>query len=588
MENKSDAIYAPFAEIDKAELNGIIKKDSYIAVMPEINSWFKKVITPKSFDEYTSQKRIVKLAERNVPKKGATIKAFIPCPDDPEFLTKKLIPYINEWPDIKKTIVMIPRYSPSCQSEFNKLPDELKENLKFAEFHAEIVPLAPRVFVTPIERAYFNLFCNDDISDVYTISRALAKLTMIVGKPQMMFAAGAVSTRVFKLLTDMQNNIGSSLFQEDGAFSKIIILDRNVDKLSPFMTSDNYADKIQAAYKGKLDVITLPDGTKIDLDDNDPIYDVIKKYSFSKAINYVTTRVQEAKSVERNIDDIRAQAGTKEFKFTANRTKKIIQTKPYLEKHLDLIEKNIKATSLYINKLNIEQAIIDSDPDTISEEEILDMIRRKEYITAIKYLILRSYAGNGLPESLIKKVALTFNNFLGYKFYSEFMNLFESGLIRQKQGMFSKDDLMPSNQINDLLQLTIQPRTELSGVVSDYFIDFVPILVRLVDEALKNKWMQGTPGEKVLSGLKIPFVAPDPRIIQQKPIEPEERVAKPFHRILVYVIGGVTPAECEMLQDIGNIFYTDKNYTYEVHVASTAITNGDQLIESVCPSLASI
>ena len=130
----------------------------------------------------------------------------------------------------------------------------------------------------------------------------------------MTFAAGAVSTRVLKLLTDMQNNIGSVNFQEGGAFSKIIILDRNVDKLSPFMTSHNYAEKIQSAFNGKLDVITLPDGRKIDLDDQDPIYEVIKKYVFTKAINYVKSRIQEAKRVESNINDLKAQAGTKEIK----------------------------------------------------------------------------------------------------------------------------------------------------------------------------------------------------------------------------------------------------------------------------------
>ena len=586
MKGPQETLYSVFESLDKEGLIKILKKgsNSIFCSHPDLVEWTEAIFSDDTYKTLRESKLYTILEEINVPT-NAINHIFIPCPDDPTFFTTKMIPYLQNWSICSKTILMVPRYSPRCKAAYEKVPENLKNNLSIIEFNAEIIPLSPKHFVVPLPLAYSNLYCDYDISDIFAISHALTKFQLINGKPLRTFAAGPSSVRILQMMHDMHKNIGENYFAKPSSFDYFIILDRNCDKLTPFMTSMNYASQVDSILNPVLQRIKFPGDIKACSLETDPVYNEIQELDWGSATVHLKKILNEIKEVTSLVQEMKGNS--QKFYEYGIRVAKIISIKDQFSKHLNFITANDdkRSTGFYLS-LSGETAPLNCDPDLIENDLIFDLIRRRSYTLALRLLILKSISGNGVSENLIKSVCTKMCNVIGYNFYSEFYRLLSSGLVRQEKGIFQKNDEITFNQVSDLLKLYIQTAKDAPKPETyKYFMEYIPISVRLVEEALRNQWNPGTSGKKALDGMLIPTatdISETQIPLERRPINKED---KPFYRVLVFIVGGVSVGEVQMFKNLGDLFFSNNDYTYEVHVGSTDIISSDRLIHQICPSL---
>ena len=581
MKGPPETLYSVFEDLDKKELLSKMKAPAILCAHPKLIEWTEAIFSEDTFKTLKKDQRYIILED--IIKISNPF--FIPCPDDPTFFVSEMIPYLQKWRNNRKTILMIPRFSPRCKAAYEKVPQDLKTNLSILEFNAEIIPLSPKHFVVPLPLAYSNLYCDHDISDIFAISHALTKLELLNGKPLRTFAAGPSSVRILQLMQDMHNNIGDSYFAKPSSFDYFIILDRNVDKLTPLMTSMNYAAQVDTTLNPVMQRIKFPGDTNSMSLEEDPVYNEIQELDWGAALSHLKDIMKELKEVESLVHNL--ETNKSKFYEYGIRVVKLIHIKQYFEKHLNFLsEVNEKKPTKFYTSLDKENAAINCDPSIIKDEDIFSLIRRKSYTMALRLLILKSIVGNGVTEELVKNVCIKLCNSIGYEFYTEFYQLLSSGLVRTKSSLFNmnKETTLPFKQVSEVLNLFTeiqedQPKPE----TYKFYMEYIPISVRIVEEALRNQWKAETPGQKALSGIPTATDFGDGLLPKEhKPLNKEE---KPFYRVLVFFVGGVTVGEVQMLKNLGDLFFSNNDYTYEVHIGSTDIISADRLVHQICPSL---
>jgi hypothetical protein len=100
---------------------------------------------------------------------------------------------LSNIPKYDKTLIVFPRVTTLCEAAIKThgLP-----SLKLVELHLDFVPLDNWAFLVPCPRCFARCFIDSDITDIYTVARALCKLEVYLGAPARVFTVGSMATRV--------------------------------------------------------------------------------------------------------------------------------------------------------------------------------------------------------------------------------------------------------------------------------------------------------------------------------------------------------------------------------------------------------
>lgn len=578
--SSSENLYSSFNIIDEDEYMQFFKKlGDAILVIPEEILYFVNIALSKNC--LSAAKKKVTLSAIKPSEGSETV--VIPCIDDP-ILLLKICNVLECVPKYKKYIVMIPRYSPSCQQVFEKLPNH--EEIHIVEIHAEIIPIAANKFIIPIPLAYNNCFCEADISDVYTISRALLRLTLIHGFPSRVFTAGTISRRVFELMQDLKRNIcpdnSSMYFPTKGAkYDDLFIIDRSCDNVTPFITQCTYAGRLDEAFNPQYGYMRLPDGvtmegyapgSTIKLDENDLVYKEVASMNVAYAFDWMRNLSTEATQIQVLLNKTR---GTPEWRQHSRRATEILKIRPYNVLHYQLFDKIPMAQSFVRHARDFQFDVVFNNSTNF--DTILDFIHRGRFTDAIQMLILSSVTSDGIPISTLKRFEEQLLSLVGFDFVRDWIRLQAGGLITSRT--FMKFGSRFSSLMRELKLLIDDEKAP----TNDFYAGYYPITARLVEGALKTGWGPSSVCAKAMKNFDIELNTY--KIDEQQPPK-KSGDGKPFRRVLVFVVGGMTITEMSIFEKMGQQLFNDNaEFTYEFHCGSTDLITGARLVETICPSL---
>lgn len=574
-------LYSSFQIVDEEEFLSYFKKlGEAILVIPKEILYFANVALSKNCMGAAKKK----VTLDTIKSSEATETVAVLCIDDPVMLTK-ICKKLELVPKYKKHIIMIPRYSPSCQSTFEKIPNH--EDIHITEFHAEIIPIAPDKFIVPVPLAYNNCFCEADISDVYTISRALLRLTLIHGFPSRVFTAGTISRRVYELMQNLKHQIcsdnSSTYFSTKGAkYDDLFIIDRSCDNITPFVTQCTYAGRLDEAFNPKYGFMELPDGIQLEgyapnstirLDDNDLVYKEVKSMNIAFAFDWMRNISTEATKIQGLLNKTR---GTPEWRQHSRRATEILKIRPFNNLHYQLIDR-IPMAQTYVKHMRDFQfdVIFNNSTDF---DQIYDFIHRGRYSDALQMLILSSVTSDGIPQSQLKKFEEILLSLIGFDFVPDWIRLQAGGLITPRT--FLKFGSKFSTVMRELKLLIDDEKAP----TNDFYAGYYPITARLVENCLKTGWGPSSVCNKTMKNMGIELNTY--KVDEQQPPK-KSSDGKPFRRVLVFVVGGMTISEMSIFEKMGEQLFSDnQEFSYQFHCGSTDLITGTRLVKTICPSLA--
>ncbi|OHT08758.1 Sec1 family protein [Tritrichomonas foetus] len=485
-----------------------------------------------------------------------------------------------------KYLILIPRITTICQ----QIVDQSGLDLHLLECPLEIIPLEEKMFLVPSPHCFARCFIDDDINDVYTIARSLLKLQLFTGGVERSFVAGNLSNRVYTLLEQMKNQCGYSQFREP-TFDDFFIIDRTVDLVTPLASQFYYGGLLDDKYEidygfmripDDVEIMDHPDKKEILLSDlTDVNYKELRGATLSDTFDHFK---KHRATIEKIKVDLKEKVGTVAWGSIAKRAQQLTEEQPFALFHERMVTKILAERHFMTDVYNYEYGILIQNPPEFGI--ISQILNGGRLIEALRLLCFASIAGSSnIPPKVVEEVQQKIINQCGFSATQDLISLEKAGLLTCETGMFSNISFKSKvtiKDINSALNVLVAHESndndddKQNQDIQNGYDGYVPIIHRLVQHALRGKWVQGSQTTKLMNKLGIPYK------VVGNPEQAEDKINKP-RKVLVFVIGGVTPTEICLFNEMSKVLFRDK---YEFHVGTTNVTNGQKLIKSICPVIA--
>ncbi|KAK8888953.1 Vacuolar protein-sorting-associated protein 33 [Tritrichomonas musculus] len=577
-----ETIYSIFQTIAGDDMKKLIKgipEPRIISYSSKNFSFIRRAIPTSLITDLSSYFSKTLFFEELSPENGSehtgSFCAF--CLDDNEEV-RRVLELLKLVTNCKLYIVLIPRVTTSCQEEI----DRSGLDITTLELPLEIIPLEENMFLVPSPRCFSRCFIQNDINDIYTIARSLLKLQLFTGGVERTFYAGEMSQRVFTLLEQMKNQCGYSNFK-DPQFDDIFIIDRTVDLVTPLASQFYYGGLLDDLFDYEYGYFKLPFGIEIQdqpdttevlfSDLNDDNFKVLRGMSVADTSQHFTDQLA---LIQKVLSDLQASLGTVEYGPIAKRAVKLKDEKPILELHQNLVNKILSQKNFMADIYNYEYSILIQNPLDLTI--IKQLIGGGRIIEALRLLCFASLVSpDEISAKNVEDLQRRIIGYCGFEATSDLIGLEKSGLFSNDSSFFSKLNFKQTPKFKDLdstLRLLVPSQSSFQDINKGYD-GYVPIMHRIVQSALFGDWEKGYPVDKLLNKMKIPH--------EISGTVPQTDTGIQTRKVLVFVIGGITQTEISLFNEMGKTIFKNR---YEFHVGSTEITNGRELIESVCPCVA--
>lgn len=462
------------------------------------------------------------------------------------------------------------------------------------ELHVEIMRLESYSFLVPSPECFARCFVCDDVTDVYTVARALTKLQTTRGRPQRVFVAGDTSMRIHEMLDKFRKQVGERYINADSYFDEMFIVDRKIDLLTPLASQFYYGGLVDEKFNGEYGYVKLEKDCSLIIDENTEKFETLASEEFdevyskicAKTVADAATRLTDYKDeIESMEEKMQNSIGTSQWKVHAKRAQRLSEMKPYVLMHFKLLDKIIHFDRLLKPIMNFEyDSLLMNEPDV---ELLVKMMNRQTTLDALRLLCFMSVTYNGVPDSVLKDFQRRLFDEYGYKVAKDVINLEKSGLLTKASKIFNRNKLPKISKIDSVLNIILNKEDEIAYDADGNLIEkpdigsgydsYVPILLRFIQKGLENDWENDKLTDKLLTSMKIPH-----QVIGEEPVTKYDMNGVVPKKVLVFVVGGITVTESLLLRQMGKILF-DGNV--EFHVGSTGIINGKSLIKSICPTI---
>ncbi|OHT09496.1 Sec1 family protein [Tritrichomonas foetus] len=485
-------------------------------------------------------------------------------------------------PNYTKVMLVIPRgtaqiqraiaekgYVVATQTNESNNNNDLKINnpsvqVAIYDFPADFLPIGTDFFLLPCFHSFYKLNIQSDFEDIYNSARALSKIESLFGHIPHVMCAGINAARVHQVLN--QFNAGQKAQMKIPQIDSLIIIDRNVDLITPLTTEVNVEGFINAAFNIQYSSV-IPKVMGMDdpivLTEYNEVFRTIRMMPWHRMREYVTA-VQG--KIDERLESLKARQG--EFTKDYAQLKSLQDMKPKIEKLFNLANEAIK-------KLKQDTPAFDeiysSEFQLLQHHSCIDLAENlvliyNDWRNALRLLCLEDACGERRSASDVAKIQNEISNEFGLENCLEsFLNLEKTRFLSSSEfrvplrGCLEKLDVMgPVDENNDP---TDACGTALGG--------FVPPSVRFVQKFAEGEtaWLSKNFSDKIYineSG--------------QKPNrEPGET-----RRIIVFFVGGVTSTEVGTIRNIGRSYY---NGEIEFIVGSTDKISYNRFLDQICPFL---
>jgi len=481
-------------------------------------------------------------------------------------------------------VCFVPRRTFACK-EALQVQGIFSAISNFYDFNFDLIPLDYDILSLEIPDASRQLYLDLDTTTLVLVAESIQRLQLVFGRIDTIVGKGYSSKIIVDMLKNLENE--SKIKPDDSVRGEIdccVILDRNIDFVTPMLTQFTYAGYMDEVWGIKQNnIINLekkffpimsvqrPDK------DQDIITHKLQNDKIFKEIrdchNFVVGGILDEKLTElKSIHDEVAATTTGREKSLKEMREKYEKERKLREKELDKVATHVEirkyidelmAKPSHYRRIKTEQCIVDG---LAKPQETLDFVETQIAKQAPLARTLRLLCLQSLVESGIKQVALDamkreIIQAYGFEHILTLSNLEKAGLLRRDGEKKVWDTLnkqlkLINPEINDLKD---------PNDASFAYDGYCPITVRLVEQLFKKDGWNTIKGAlESLGGLTV---------YDEKK---GNQFSNPQNKnvILVYLIGGITYGE------IAAFRYLAKKYNKEILIATTGIITGDRLITS--------
>ena len=403
------------------------------------------------------------------------------------------------------TLLLTPRKTMLCERELEE--QGVKDDIgRISEFQLELIPLDSDVLSMEWDSAFRELYLDGDTSHLYSIARSLMKLQAVYGLIPVVKGKGNQAKHVWQLMQRMRRDWPiqphSQLNTATEPISALLLVDRNIDVITPLLTPSTYEGLIDEVFGIKFSILDITndmletrDGNgggsgkrKLLLSSNDLLYRDIRSLPTSQLGRFLHRRAQAVKDTYAERD---TSMTVKELVAYMQKFKTAHSEHFLLTTHINIAEKlseQIK-DKLFADRLEVERYMVEGVESETCEEYVESAIARQVSLPIVLRLLCVMSATSGIRSKKYDQWKRDIVQTYGFHHILTLSNLEKAGLLssNKKTSAFSA--------VRKQLRL-VQASGRAGGGggerASDdiaYVYDGIaPLIVRLVEMAMRPGW----------------------------------------------------------------------------------------------------
>ncbi|KAJ7419328.1 Vacuolar protein sorting-associated protein 33A [Willisornis vidua] len=439
-------------------------------------------------------------------------------------------------------ILFVPRRSLLCE-QWLKEQGVLGSFIHREQYSLDLIPFDGDLLSMESESAFKECYLESDQTSLYHAAKGLMTLQALYGTIPQIFGKGDCARHVANMMIRMKREFPGSQNSIFPVFDTLLLLDRNVDLLTPLATQLTYEGLIDEIYGIQNTYVKLPpekfapkkqgeggkdlptEPKKLQLNSAEELYAEIRDKNFN-AVGSVLSK--KAKIISAAFEERHHAKTVGEIKQFVSQLPHMQAARSSLANHTSIAEliKDITTSEDFFDNLTVEQEFMSGiDTDKVNNY-IEDCIAQKHPLIKILRLVcLQSVCNSGLKQKVLDH--------------------------------YKREILQNPNDI--------------SYVYSGY----APLSVRLAQLLARPGWRSIEEVLKMLPGPHFEERQQLPTGLQKKRQQGENRVT------LVFFLGGVTYAEIAALRFLSQMEDGGTEYV----IATTKLINGTTWIKSLMEKL---
>jgi len=446
---------------------------------------------------------------------------------------------------------------------------------------------------------------NKDPTCLHSVAKGMMALQAVFGFIPRIYGKGRSAKQLCEYMMSMRREMQAAELELSvpPQFDTLIILDRQVDLISPLITQLTYEGLIDECFEINNTCIKLPsdkfanqaqdstDGSEtkstktIPLNSNDEIYADLRDKNFN-AVG--PTLSKKAKAISAQFEERHGARTVRDLKLFVDKMPQMQVIRQSLATHTSIAEliKEQTDCTQFLEFLQTEQELVNNQNvykplDFVEDAACQDA----ELIRIFRVMCLQSIIGSGLRPKVLDSYRKMIMHAYGHRHLLSLINLEKAGLLTS-QGAGNSGNSTNYAVLRRRLNLTQddvneQNPTDITYVHSVY----APLSIRLVQQCASPGWRNIRDVLDLISGPSFEEV----QRFHTSNLRNEEReinidgqdAASGTKKTLVLFVGGCTYAEISALRFLSQLEESSTEYL----VATTSMINGNNFISGLTAEL---
>lgn len=482
-------------------------------------------------------------------------------------------------------ILFVPRRSLLCEQRLKDL-GVLGSFIYREEYSLDLIPFDGDLLSMESESAFKECYLEGDQTSLYHAAKGLMTLQALYGTIPQIFGKGECARQVANMMVRMKREFTGSQNSVFPVFDNLLLLDRNVDLLTPLASQLTYEGLIDEIYGIQNSYVKLPpekfapkkqgggggkdlptEAKKLQLNSAEELYAEIRDKNFN-AVGSVLSK--KAKIISAAFEERHNAKTVGEIKQFVSQLPHMQAARGSLANHTSIAEliKDVTTSEDFFDKLTVEQEFMSGiDTDKVNNY-IEDCIAQKHpLIKVLRLVCLQSVCNSGLKQKVLDYYKREILQTYGYEHILTLNNLEKAGLLKAQTGGRNNYPTIRKTLRLWMDDVNEQNPTDISYVYSGY----APLSVRLAQLLSRPGWRSIEEVLRILPGPHFEERQTLPTGLQKKRQPGENRVT------LVFFLGGVTFAEIAALRFLSQLEDGGTEYV----IATTKLINGSSWLEAL-------
>ncbi|CAL1537718.1 unnamed protein product [Lymnaea stagnalis] len=492
-------------------------------------------------------------------------------------------------------LLFVPRHSLLCEKKLKEL-GVYGSFSSVDAFNLGLIPFDSDLLSMEMDESYRECYLENDFTCMFFAAQSLMILQALYGTIPYISGKGDCAKQVVEMMRRMKIETGGVEPQITPQIDNLLILDRNVDLLTPLLSQLTYEGLIDEIFNIKNTNVKLPpekfltaeekkntkdealtEPKKFILNSADELYAELRDKNFN-AVGSIVSR--KAKTITAEFDERHAAKTVGEMKQFVSKLPHLQAARSSLGIHTSIAEliKEVTDSDEFLDSLRCQQELTHGLETDKVNPYIEDCIARMEPLCKVLRLVcIQSLCNDGLKPKVLEYYKREIIQTYGFEHLVTLSNLEKTGFLRLHSTRFYQT-------IRKTLKLIVEEVNEQNpNDIAYVYSGYAPLSVRLAQYLARPGWRSITEVLNILPGPKVEEVQQIPMGLRKRraSVTSSQSSMGEQKLTLVFFLGGVTQAEVAALRFLAQQDDANSGVPQEYVVATTRIITGNSLMEEL-------